>query len=197
MNIRVSLIFIVFLAGLYYVCTHTTNDLLEGFSVPSNCPNLLIKKDDKYLLFNTTKGHIPGVNPIKFNNLEDYTEFVHWLRGQGIRCPILFLQQTYDTQGKRTYRILPDAYDQNPGLPPNRLADETKLIDAGHTPGSMPGFDPLNQYIGYYTPLDKMFHDQGPMSDNPRDADWGGQAYTAEQVASGRYSGSTVDIKVE
>ena len=196
MNNKLLLIGVLFLAGFIYVCLNKTSDLLEGFSVPSNCPNLLIKKDDKYLLVNTTKSHIPGVNPIEFKNLEDYTEFMQWLRGQGIRCPVLFLQQTYDTQGKRTYRILPDAYEPNAGLPPQRMPHETKLYDAGHNPGSMPGFDPLNQYIGDYTPLDKMFHEKGPISDNPMDPNWGGKAYTAEIVKEGKYAGDTVEIKV-
>ena len=90
---------------------------------------MLIKKDDAYYLYNSAKAEVPGVNPIRFNNLEEYNEFMQWLRGAGIRCPVLYLQQTYDTQGERTYRVLPDANEQHAGLPPTQ-PQETLLYDA-------------------------------------------------------------------
>jgi len=194
MNYNFIIILFAFIIGLYFVSTHKTNDVIEGFngSGTENCPNLLMKKDDAYYLYNTNKLHVPGVNPIKFNNLEDYTEFIDWSRGQGIRCPVLFLQQTYDTQGKRTYRVLPDPENPNAGLPPQRMPKETKLYDAGHQPGSMPSFDPLNQYIGDYTPLDAMFHDtENKYSDSAMDTNWGGIAYTEKDIAEGKYAGDT------
>lgn len=196
MNIKKVLYIGLFLAGLLFVCTNKTKHIIEGFDVPSNCPNLLIKKGAKYYLHNTAKDNVPGVNPIEFKNLEEYVEFMHWMRGQGIRCPVLYLQQTYDTQGERTYRVLPDAVEQNAGLPPQRMPKLTKLYDAGHQKGSMPGFDPLNQYIGDYTPLDAMFHEKGPISDNPMDNQWGGAQYSREVVQSGKYAKDTIAIPV-
>ena len=117
---------------------------------------------------------------------------MQWMRSQGIRCPVLYLQQTYDTQGERTYRMLPDAVEQNAGLPPQIMPKETQLYDAAHQKGSMPGFDPLNQYIGDYTPLDAMFHEKGSISDNPMDNQWGGSKYSREVVKSGKYAGDTI-----
>ena len=60
----------------------------------------------------------------------------------------------------------------------------------------MPGFDPMNQYIGLNTPLDKMFHDAevfGPQgkSANAMDANYGGANFAREVVRSGAYAGDT------
>ena len=192
MNYKLCVIFIIFLAGLYFVCTHKTSDIREGFNVAGNCPNILIKKGDRLYLQNTSKASVPGVNPIEFKNLEEYTEFVDWLRSQGIRCPILYLQQTYDTQGDRTYRVHPDPLEPNAGIPPALVPTETKLYDAGHNKGSMPGFDSQNQYIGDYTPLDKIFHKTGSKSDNPMDNQWGGVQYSRNEAASGKYKSDHV-----
>jgi hypothetical protein len=52
------------------------------------------KKDNKFYLYNSKVVKVPGVNPVVFNNLEDYVEFIEWQRSQNINCPVLFLQQT-------------------------------------------------------------------------------------------------------
>ena len=44
---------------------------------------------------------IPGVNPIKFSNLEEYAEYVKWGQKVGLKCPILYFEQTYDAQNNR------------------------------------------------------------------------------------------------
>lgn len=172
----------------------------EGFEGNhSNCPNLLLKKDNAYYLYNTNKADVPGVNPIRFDRLYEYKEFIEWLRSQGIRCPVLYLEQTYDTQGERTYRMLPDPEEPNAGLPPQMPLQETKLFDAGHDKGSYPGYDRLNQYIGDYTPLDQMYHQEErtqQLSDNPMDVNWGGPQYSRDVVKSGKYKEDTVKIQV-
>jgi len=190
-----------YIFGLYYIIRHSTKSCVEGFEdgIASRCPNLLMKKDDAYYLYNTDKAEVPGVNPVRFNNLDEYAEFMNWMRSSGIRCPVLYLQQTYDTQGQRTYKMLPDPDQPNSGLPPSETPTITKLYDAGHNKGSMPGFDPLNQYIGDVTPLDEMFHDeQGKgLSDNPFDTNFGGAQYAERAVQSGKYSGDDVQIRIE
>jgi hypothetical protein len=178
-------------AGLYYIYNQK---FMEGFdNIPNHCPNLLMKKDNVYYLYNTKKNHVPGVNPIQFKNLEEYKEFIEWLRGQGLLCPILYLEQTYDTQGQRTYRMYPDPDEQNAGLPVYDVNQITKLYGS-HDPGNYPGYDPQNQYIGSYTPLDKLHNIQKnkPISDNPMDPNWGGPQYTREMVKEGKYKGDEV-----
>ena len=118
---------------------------------------------------------------------------MNWMRSSGIRCPVLYLQQTNDTQGESTYRMLPDPDEPNAGLPPAQPAKVTKLFDAGHNKGSTPGFDPMNQYIGDYTPLDQVFNQKELLtkSDNPMDTNWAGIGYSQKQIKDGIYAGST------
>ena len=109
------LLFIIFVVSYY-------NPKKEGFDNSKyklRCPNLLIQKDSKFYLHNTKLAEVPGVNPIEFTNLEDYTEFIDWQRSQGIRCPILYLQQTYDAQGNAVYKARPDPMNPLGGLPPS------------------------------------------------------------------------------
>ena len=125
--------------------------------------------------------------------MEEYTEFIEWLRGSGIRCPVLFAKQTYTTQGDRSFKICPSADRSICGLPQTQQP-ESKLINAGHDKGSMPAFDPDNQYIGENTPLDKMFHyeEREEISDNPMDNNWGGAQYSRDVVKTGKYADNTV-----
>ena len=190
-------VIVLFIIGLIFVTTNKTNDVVEGFNaslgLENDCPNLLMKKDNAYYLYNSKREQTPGLNPIKFESLDEYKGFVEQLQSEGIHCPVLFLQQTFDTQGDMTYRMLDKPWMPTVGLPPKRLPQETKLFDAGHDPGSAPSFDPLNQYIGLYTPLDAMFKSKDKYSDNPMDTQWGGSRYSERAIESGKYAGSTVE----
>lgn len=192
---KLLFIVIAFLLGLYFCCNYTSKQVTEGFDVSKNaCPNILIQKGKEIYLHNSKQAKIPGVNPIKFNNLEEYVEFLDWQRSQNINCPVLFLQHSYNAQGKPVYSIRPSPTDPQGGLPPTLTYGsdsqaiplsaqkplETKLIDAGrndppYNKNSFPGFDAQNQYEGDYTPLDKMFDQQegkGKFSTNPMDSNW-------------------------
>ena len=82
--------YIYFVLSVNQFSTARVKDLNLYFEgIPSKCPNVLIKKDSKYILKNNRKADIPGVNPIEFDNLEEYVEFIEWQRSQGIRCPVL------------------------------------------------------------------------------------------------------------
>lgn len=201
---------LLFLVGFIFIFVNPTKTVregysnLEGFINREGCPNVLIQKDGEYYLHNTRKASVPGVNPIRFEKLDEYTQFMKWLRSRGIRCPVLYLQQTYDTQGQRTYRMMNDPQTPNYGLPIQPIFNGdtrtqlTKLYDAGHNKGSMPGYDPMNQYIGLKTPLDEMEHQRNidGLSDNPMDTNWGGVEYSRQQVASGKYDEDNVSIYV-
>lgn len=117
--------------------------------IPANCPNVLIKQGERYYLHNTRKAEIPGINPIVFENLEDYTEFIRWQRMNGIRCPVLSLQETNEGEFIANGNI-PNCEDIV-GLPQWSL-----LEDAGRTKGNIPAFDGRNQDIGLITPLDMI-----------------------------------------
>lgn len=68
-------------------------------SSPS-CPDLLVKKNGNLLLYNTRRSKVPGVNPIRFEKLSDYRDFVEWQAKNGIKCPILYLQHTFAANGE-------------------------------------------------------------------------------------------------
>ena len=117
-----TLLFIlVFLIGLYFYAKSNGNKYAEGLtnntSKQPRCPDLLIQKGSNFFLYNSKLAQVPGVNPIEFENLEDYTEFLDWQRSQGIRCPVLYLQQTYDAQGNRVYKARPSVSEPQAGLP--------------------------------------------------------------------------------
>ncbi len=101
--------------GLLFMLSKSTK---EGFMNPERCPNILIQKGQEFYLYNSRIAKIPGVNPLRFNSLEDYTEFVEWQRSQGIRCPVLYLQRSYDAQGNETYAMRPSPTDPQGGLQP-------------------------------------------------------------------------------
>jgi len=198
-----QLIFLGFVAGLIFCATYTSKGLLEGFNDSngeshnevSDCPNLLVKKGNKLMLLNNRKARIPGVNPIFFDNLEDYVEFVEWQRSQDIKCPVLYFNEMQDTQGNTRFRMLNDPSDPQAGLPSHggRMAEEVPLYDANmdHSPynqNTLHGFDPNNQNAGRYTSLDKAFYKTTDANDNPMNMKWAGAEASRRMVKSGKYN---------
>jgi hypothetical protein len=189
MTTFIFLLIIVFLIGMYFYAKNGDTGI-DGFtnnqSTGPRCPNLLIQKGSRFYLYNSKLAQVPGVNPVEFDNLEDYTEFLDWQRSQNIRCPVLFLQETYDAQGNRVYKSRPSVSEPQAGLPPSAAApigiasqvtpmmetslepvgedaypNPTLLVDATrndppYNQGSYPAHDQTSYYIGTTTPLDKM-----------------------------------------
>jgi hypothetical protein len=194
MTLLTFLFIIVFLIGLFFYAKQSSSKYSEGLTNNTlnapRCPNLLIQKGSKFYLYNSKIAQIPGVNPVEFNNLEDYTEFLDWQRSQNIRCPVLYLQETYDAQGNRVYKSRPSVSEPQAGLPPSSAApvgiasqvtpmmetslepvgDEaypnpTLLVDATrndppYNQNSYPAYDQTSYYIGTTTPLDQMNMEQ-------------------------------------
>jgi len=134
MTLTILLTILVFLIGLYFYAIYgdlkydqpkySKRNINPSFK--PRCPNLLIQKDSKFYLSNSKLAEVPGVNPIQFDNLEEYIEFLDWQRSQGIRCPVLYLQSTYDAQGKQVYKARPSVSEPQAGLPPSTVqGDET------------------------------------------------------------------------
>jgi hypothetical protein len=186
MTLTAFLALLVFLIGLYFYARCADPKFAEGFTGQKpRCPDLLIQKDARFYLYNSKLAQVPGVNPIEFDNLEDYTEFLDWQRSQGIRCPVLYLQATYDAQGNRVYKARPSVTELQAGLPPSTLPpmgiasseppilesslasdqvlypNPTLLVDAAHNDPpynwkGYPGHDQTSYYVGTTTPLDMM-----------------------------------------
>jgi hypothetical protein len=176
----------------------------------SSCPTMLMEKDSKYYLFNKNNPYEEGINPIVFNTLEDYSEFIKRENKRGNKCPILFLQQSYNTQGEREYKIRPSPTDLNGGAPPVKATRDTYLnlyrgtellTDSGvndmpYNENLYPAFDPMNQDVGKKTPLDLMdlIQQTKEKSPNASDPNWGGSVYTKSLIDKGVYEDNQVQI---
>ena len=188
----------LFLGGLYFYIRYAKNPyMLEGLTTINGelrCPNILIQKGPKFYLYNSNIASVPGVNPIEFNNLEEYTEFLEWQRGAGIRCPVLYVQNTYDIQGDRVYKVRPSVTELEGGLPPTTPVP----LPLKFAESVDPTFDQSNYYVGSISPIDMIENSNHNMlySDNPMDPNWGGQKYTQALVDSGYYKGNEVSINV-
>jgi hypothetical protein len=231
MTVLSFLFILVFLIGLYFYAKCSDPNYLEGLTNNNNssntgirCPNLLIQKGARFYLYNSKVAKVPGVNPVEFDNLEDYTEFLDWQRSQGIRCPVLYLQETYDAQGNPVYKARPSVSEPQAGLPPsiasstgdiiqestlgdsNALAypNPTLLVDATrndppYNKNSYPAYDETSYYIGTTTPLDVMdlSQEKSGVSPNPMDPNWGGTEYTQGLVDKGYYKENEVSLYVD
>lgn len=166
----------------------------------NRCPNILVQHGSDIFLYNSKVDKVPGVNPIRFKSLEDYSEFMDWLKGRGIRCPVLFLQYSYDAQGNPVYKMRPSPTDLQGGLSPNvpyspAPAALVQMMDASRDNPPFnnqmyDGYDPLNFNIGDYTAQDAAFREKEltmKYSDNPMDSNWGGIRYSESVVDSGAY----------
>jgi len=121
---KLLIIGIVFLLGFYFIYKSndietfsTAEDMKSDFKIADKCPDVLIQKGATYFLYNSKRANVPGVNPIRFENLEEYVEFTEWQRSQGILCPILFLQHAYDAQGESVYKARPSPTNLQGGQP--------------------------------------------------------------------------------
>jgi len=209
--LKIIFMIIIFLGGIYLFILYSKNpkiiEQLTTMNGELRCPNLLIQKGSKYYLYNSNIAQVPGVNPIQFNNLEEYNEFLEWQRGAGIRCPVLYVQNTYDTQGNRVYKVRPSVNELQGGLPPTPPVSLplkfTPLVDATrndqpYNQNSYPAFDQSSYYVGAITPLDQIKNSDYNMlySDNPMDPNWGGAEYTQALTDAGYYKANEVSIYV-
>ena len=207
MSLITYLCIVVFLVGLFFYSKYGDAKTAEGLTNnnPIRCPTILIQKDSKFYLYNPKVAKVPGVNPVEFDNLEEYVEFLDWQRSQGIRCPVLYLQHSYDTQGNSSYRVRPSVTDLQGGLPqvsptypnPTLLVDATRN-DPPYNKNSVPAYDQSSYYVGTTTPLDNMNHQEANLLFSPdaMDPNWGGIKYTQSLIDKGYYAGNEVDIYV-
>ena len=215
MTYKIILITTLFIIVTYFVLNYTSADFKEALTMgsnnsESNCPNILIQQGSQLYLYNSKKHTVPGVNPVIFNNLEEYTEYLEWQRASGLVCPVLYLQQSEDAQGNTGYKIRPSPTDLQGGLspvssikmpPPRRHI--TKILDASrddkpYNINSYPGYDDSNMDQGEFTPdmmLDYITQSTG-QSPNPMDPNWGGSDFTQALIDAGYYNANNVAIAV-
>ncbi len=199
-------ILVMFIIGLLFTATHSSQTVQEAFegrvNATQRCPDILIQKGSELYLHNSRIAKVPGVNPLKFNDLEEYVEFMEWQRSQGIRCPVLYMQHTFDAQGKPVYKIRPSPMEPQGGLPPAPVpthAPSDRIEDADNPPmdaNVYPAFDPMEPKAWSVTDEANHRTHTNYMSANPMKTNWGGDKYTQSLIDAGRYSGNEVKIRV-
>ena len=203
-----SFIFVIIfiILGIYFIMNYEKDDtystMMEGFinNTEKNgyrCPNILIQKGIRFFLYNSNLAEVPGVNPIEFQNLEDYAEFMEWQRSQGIRCPVLYLQYTFNAQGEPIYQTRPSPTDLQGGISPSpsSYANPSPSIlteDDGppHT-NSLSMASNENQTITTNEKTENLLFSPNAMDDN-----WGGVNYTQSLIDQGVYNGDNVSLYV-
>jgi hypothetical protein len=193
----------VFLAGIY-VILNSKKENLENID-DKDCPNLLVQKGNVLMLYNTNQPTSDS-NPIPFFNLDEYIYYLEIQRKRGKSCPVLYLNQETNAQGKDVYRMRPSPFDLQGGLPQitnlNQYLNKEipiEVTDATHdnppyNANNYAGFDPYGHHVGVYTNIDKI-HDSTKstvISDNPMDSNWAGVGYTQQMVDSGKYDENAV-----
>lgn len=205
MVVKMVLIVVAFVLGLYMCSSYGSSDVKEPFLNKPRCPDILVQHGSELYLYNSKLLKVPGVNPVKFANLEEYKEFMDWQRSQGIKCPILYLQHSYDAQDQSQYSVRPDPLDPQGGLPDSlpKASDIHKTIfdNNGNEPAynrsDYPAFDPSNQFVGLQVGADliKPRTNSMGMSDDPMEPNWGGADQAKQSVKSGNYDDDKVWVK--
>jgi hypothetical protein len=207
MTVLTLLFILVFLIGLYFYSKQPN----EGFIGQPRCPNILIQKGSRFYLYNSKVAKVPGVNPVEFENLEDYTEFLEWQRSQGIRCPVLYLQETYDAQGNAVFKARPSVSELQGGIPSNTSPSNTSPSNTSPSTMGIPNtlayadtkiLMDITKDTQYHkaslSPSDQISKEQGeqPISPDPMDPNWGGAEYTQSLVDKGFYAENEVSLRV-
>lgn len=188
--------------------------LLENFENEHDdeCPDVLIRQGSGLKLYNTKNTSIP---PIQFENVQAYQNYLDRQNQNGKKCPVLYLQEETNTQGENVLRMRPTLDNSENALPislsaPGRflvekmpIAETNESRQIYETPHdnatNVSSFDPTGQNIGRFTIIDQKHtaeENSAYKSANPLDTNWGGTAYSQNQVDSGRYSGSYVSKPV-
>ena len=190
---------IIFLIGILIIL-NAEHDINQPLYEPIvNCPNMLLQRGDTLLMYNSSQQS----DPIIFHSLDEYIDYHNKQKQQGNDCPILYLQQEYDTQNNSTYRIRPSPFELDGGLPNQHINKlfvtldnyaDANMDNKPFNANNYPGFDPQGLYVGVYTELDAI-HDStenDPISDNSMDPNWGGVTHTNKSIEAGKYEGNIV-----
>jgi len=101
------IIIVILVIILFGIFIYASTKYSEGLLGNDKCPDMLIQKGTKYLLYNTYNPE-SSTNPLVFDNLAQYAEYIEVENEKGNKCPILFVQQVLGAQGETTYKIKND-----------------------------------------------------------------------------------------
>ncbi len=195
-NIVVLLLILVFLSGFVVILNNGVIKQEPDSSV--KCPNILLRNGNKLSLLNTKN---PNIKPLLFDNLEEYKKYHDTQEKNGMSCPILYIQEENNTQGKDVYKIYSNPFNVEIGSVSMPLGvnietmndgivqtdDVLKFNENGYT-----GFDAHGLNVGRYTMIDQV-HDSTKIenndntSNNAMDTKWSGIKETELAIQNGKY----------
>jgi hypothetical protein len=195
-TIVLLLLILIFLSGFVVILN---NDVVKPEPESAvKCPNILLRSGNKLSLLNTKN---PNVKPLFFSNLEEYKKYHDKQEKNGMSCPILYIQEENDTQGKDVYKIYSNPFDIEIGLVTMPLVgsniegmndgivkdDVLKFNKNGYT-----GFDAHGLNVGRYTMIDQVhestkIENNDNTSNNAMDTEWSGIKKTETAILNGKY----------
>lgn len=179
-TLKLTIIGIIFLLGAYFTANFTHKDFVETFiNEDKECYDLLVKKGNYIFLYNSKLAYVPGVNPIQFNNLEEYTEYIQWERAKGINCPVLFLQHEYDAQNNSNYKLRPSIENQQGGLNANSCNAHENKEEIQKK---------VSAFNDVLTHIDFDIDENKEKSANAMSTNWGGAKYARQLVEEGHFT---------
>lgn len=173
----------------------------------NSCPDMLIQKGTSLLLYNSKERIVDGINPLPLYNLDEYKIYVDRQRAKGNHCPILFLREENDVQGNDVYRmysspmyveggnqILPVMNDEQEQVMKHINVSDASRDNPPYNANMYPGFDPTSMDVGRITEIDLIHKStqDGEISLNPADTNWGGVIQTQRALELGVFSGNNV-----
>ncbi len=192
---RVIIIITMFLIGLYFTATVKHSDLVEGFTDGANqdskkgCYDLLVKKDGRFYLYNSKVSYVPGVNPIVFNGLAEYGQYMEWEKKHGIKCPILMVEHMIDSQNESKYNLMPKALSDPGEMKMFNGLNAASSSQPLNKPIDNPKIQKFNEVINEYL-SDSTIDGNTTLgkSANAMDSNWGGTDYARKMVDNGHFT---------
>ena len=125
-------IYLLYLGGILFLMYQSVEPFVSG-----KCPTTFIKDGQHYFLYDPSMAKVPGVNPIRLKNIDEYKEYIEWQRKNKLHCPILHLERVYTANGTEMYEIRQNFIEQEEcGLQP-------QMVPSIYIP-----YDPENQTQG-------------------------------------------------
>ena len=180
------IILAMFLIGLYFTTTVSHTDLIESFSnedPQKGCYDLLVKKDGRYYLYNSKVAYVPGVNPIVFNELEEYGQYMEWEKKHGVKCPILMVEETINAQNESKYNLMPKPLSDPGEMKMFNGLNAASSSQPLNKPVDNPKIQKFNEMISEYL-SDSTIDGNTTLgkSANAMDSNWGGTDYARKMV---------------
>lgn len=180
---KIFLIILAFLFG-FYICLNYSHKTVKEYFQNNNqqsCPNILIQKGNVLWLYNKNKETIPGINPIIFEKLADYTKYVEWQQQQNINCPVLYFQEIETAEGDKKLRHFPDYLNKNAGL---------KNFNTLYYSKNGNDYIPAIRKTSDFKPTLKLYNENAERTENAMDTNWLGASKSRKKIQKAKFASS-------